>query len=412
MATLINPIKSYLALSIGALSFFYCSNSIDVAGTATETTNGYVLASNGNPVAHAMVRLIDAQNWLSRTAAGKSSVIDSTLTDTYGRFVIEVPKNYPTNLQLDNGEQGALVADIYSVLSLPPCSVSISLKNYASLRGSLRASLTEQKELFLFGSAYRLSIGADNAFYSAKIPEGVFALVVRRQSIVSSPVALAGAVALTAGDSVNTGAITADTGRIPVEDFSQGWMQTMLGRVIGGGWWYTFLDTGEFQGNSYISVINQSVGGYQGKSLQTKICLGNAISYPFGGTGFQVGDPRSEGYNVTAMKKFSFWAKGRGKVNVSLQTRMLEKIPGNSDQFSILITIPANWTRIEIPVESLKLSPGSPADLAGVLWKDAAASLLRVQFSVTHHVTTIGDTVEYWLDDIAFEGVGIGALIH
>lgn len=390
---------------------FYCSFSAYIAGTATETTNGYVRGSDGKPVSNAKVQSIDAEHWLAKTILGNPVVAESTFTDTNGRFTIRIPRTFAQNLQITAADEGLLVSNVNDFSVNPACSLRLVLKPYAKINGSLNPAASLQTMLLFSGTACSIPLLADNTFHAAALPEGVFPLVVVRRNPASVQTSLAGVYTLLPGDSVNTGVISADTGRIPVEDFSLGWVRTNLGRLISGGYWYHMIDTGGvFQGTSSISMSVQSTGAFKGSSLQTKVCLGNGYIYPFGGVGFNVGNPYSEGYNFSQMKKLSFMARGHGIIHVTIKTKLLEKIKDNWDHFGIQISLPANWTKIEIPVDSLKLIPGSPAALAGVKWQQASLSAKLIEFAVMHQFTAVGDTVEYWLDDIAFEGMSIGFL--
>jgi len=138
--------------------------------------------------------------------------------------------------------------------------------------------------------------------------------------------------------------------------------------------------------------------------------LKSGYAYPFGGVGFNIGDNKAV-YDFSQLKKLTFWAKGRGSVWASIKTRMLDTLAGNWNHFGVKLSFPAVWTKIEIPVDSLRLIPGSPADLAGMRWPAASSSAQIIEFGVLDKFTAIGETVEFWLDDIELEGVTLDELV-
>jgi hypothetical protein len=380
----------------------------DLAGTATETTNGYVAAVSGGPARNAVVRLIDAKNWMEKVAAGKPVVTDSAVTDEAGRFILHSRPSSSFNLQVDGVDGGLIVTDVQKYLGAPDDTLNFSLKAYARMAGSVAdPAASSAGELLFSGTASRASIGPNGAFSVPALPAGVFQMVTGGHSC------LIGTVSLNPGDSINTGVLVADPQRIPVEDFSLGWERTRLGRVIGGGYWYYFIDNDpDYSGNSTMQTVIQGSGDiHDGNALHVTVSLNSGYEYPFGGVGFNIGDEHAT-YDFTTLKKLTFWAKGSGQAWVTVKTRMLDTLAGNWNHFGVLLTFPPVWTKIEFPVDSLYLIAGSPAELAGMRWPAAASAAHIIEFAVLNNFTAVGDTVEFWLDDIVLEGVTLDALVR
>ena len=374
-----------------------CGSS-DLAGTATETTNGYAALSTGGPATGAQVRLIDAHNWLALANRGATAVIESTMTDGQGKFSLHTRLGAECNLQIDTKQEGLLLRSVDTLMRIPGDTLALALHPYATVHGTIDSSAASSVRVVLFGgSTYRAAVVQGNSFAISTIPEGALPLVTQSTGSESGGLALAGVLTVPAGGDLDAGILTADAAVIPVEDFSQGWDRTNLGRVLGGGRWFTSCDTSSpLNGSSSVQTRIVSGGdAYSGSSLKATICLGSGYTSPFAGFGFHIGDANAL-YNCSTLKKIAFMARGSGLIRVSVKT-------GLNYEAGTLITIPQAWTKIEIPVDSLRSSDG----YSSVSW----TGIDRVEFNVLGQFGTVGDTVAISLDDIEFEGMRLQALV-
>jgi hypothetical protein len=386
-----------LRTGILALSLFAVAcGTHDLAGTATETTNGYALASNGSPLTGANVRLIDAHNWLDRTGRGLSAVVESTTTDAAGRFTLHSRPDNGRNLQVDAEHEGMVLAGIESRMGFPADTIFCFAKPYATVQGTVDPSAASVKDVFIGGTACRIAVGMSGDFSETNVPEGIFPLVTKATG--ANGVALAGVFDFTSGNSLATGALSADTALIPVEDFTFGWGRTNLGRVLGDGYWFTYCDTAAPYngGSSIVTEIVSGADAWSGNSLHATLLLGPGFDLPFVGFGFHLGDPETL-YNCTKLSKIAFMSKGKGSIRVALKN-------GLSQDAGMVFALPPVWTRVEIPLDSLKST-----DAASALDR---TKVDRVEFSLLGQFGTIGDTVSFYIDNIEFEGMNLQEIVQ
>lgn len=105
-------------------------------------------------------------------------------------------------------------------------------------------------------------------------------------------------------------------------------------------------------------------------------------------------------------------AKGKGTLRISFETQILDTLSGNPSHFGYVITPSEQWTRIEIPLDSLSIPPHSPAFQQGYTWEKVAHQVQRVEFGVYGNLVTIGDTVEIWLDDMKLTDIQLEDLTY
>jgi hypothetical protein len=69
------------------------------------------------------------------------------------------------------------------------------------------------------------------------------------------------------------------------------------------------------------------------------------------------------------------------------------------------VSLPAAWTRIVIPVDSLRVFANAPAELKTWPWSRAAKDVTTIDFKASRPSSAPGDTVLLWLDEVELEGV-------
>jgi hypothetical protein len=199
-------------------------------------------------------------------------------------------------------------------------------------------------------------------------------------------------------------AVTADS--LHLEDFSEPWPRTRLSTLTGFGSWYDIIDTvaPALQHSRLERAVVDDNGNPDGPALRTRVVLDSA----YAGVGLHLG--RKEGtYDFSTLRVLRFMARGRGKVRVTVESPLLDT--PLDEQFEYVVEMPPEWTAISIPVDSLRLPPGSEPALRGVTWNQVSSGIIRIEFMVKREYTTPGDSVEFWLDDLALDGVPFRAFI-
>jgi hypothetical protein len=389
-----------------------CGRNEGLAGATSETTNGDLKASlthaDGTPAARVRVLLIDDEDWLGRLAEGKTVVLDSAYSAADGSLGLKVPLAHRCNLQIDGADEGAFIRNVNSLLPVKgsiPSANSIRLRAFGSLSGKARSDFGSAKELRLGGTAYAAPIGPDSAYRFAKVPAGSFAIValINRDGIVR-PI-LTQSIDVAAGaDIVKDVGVAAD--RILVDDFASGWKQTALGRILGDGLWYTATDIGD-AGNSSIKVEYATDSlSFDGSSVRAEYVLGSRLRNPWAIMGFDIGTSlKGTVYDFTRLTAISFMAKGSGWVNVKFLSKAVSRDFADSVHYYYPLKLPAEWTRITIPIDSLRRPAYTPAAALAITWAQAAKEMKTIDFTVELPNSDHGDTTVFWVDQIQLEGL-------
>ncbi len=404
----------FIFLVTVTLNFIDCSKISPIAGGTSETTNGDLQASlthsNGTPAARVKVLLIDDTKWLVNIADGKPVTLDSAVTDDSGHFSINIPFAKRCNLQIDGQAEGLLLReantliDIHQIMS----NRKFKLAAFASLAGSITLDSGVAQELQIAGTTYKTKVNSNGAYAFSHIAAGTFSLIAQvnlHNIVIPSLTQSLNIAAGNKNDSVN---LHASISNIPIDDFEQGWKQTTFGRIIGNGLWYSVTDIKE-NGNSSIRIENISDSeAYSGSSLRAEYILGNKIASPWSIMGFNIGNAlQGDVYDFTDVRALSFWAKGKGIINVKFLSKTISRLFQDSTQFYYPLSLPTQWTHFTIPVDSLRLPKNALPELKNYTWKQVASEMQTLDFTAEKPESKAGDTVVLWLDNIYFEGLSL-----
>jgi hypothetical protein len=264
------------------------------------------------------------------------------------------------------------------------------------------------EKLRLAGTAYAVSVSADGSYSFGAVAPGAFALVAQLNQGGAMHQTLACSFEMTAGEQFVKNDILAFADKILIDDFTAGWGQTALGRIIGAGKWYTATDV-EYGGKSSVSVsVVSDTQAYSGKSIRGEYLLNSSVVDPWSIIGFNIGTSlKGTTYDFSSLKAISFRAKGKGNVNVTFLSKTISRIYQDSAQFCYNLQIPPDWTLISIPVDSLRLPDNAPAALKSYTWQQVAPEIQTVDFTVEWPYSSPGDTVILWLDELFLEGISL-----
>ncbi len=396
-----------------------CSRNDRIAGATSETTNGDLKASishaDGAPAARVRVLLVDDEDWLGKVAEGKSVVLDSGFTGTDGSFSVRVPLAHRCNLQIDDSAEGAFLRNVNALFPAGKTAAAgkINLGAYGSISGRARSEIGSAKELRLSGTTYTAAIRGDSGYTFERAPAGSFAIValINRDGILRP--FLTQSIDVSAGAHIVNQDVGVAANRILVDDFALGWKQTALGRILGDGLWYTATDIGE-AGNSSIKVdyVTDSLS-FDGSSVRAEYVLGSKLRDPWAIMGFNIGTSlKGDVYDFTNLTAISFMAKGSGWVNVIFLSKAISRDFADSVHYYYPLKLPATWTRITIPVDSLVQPANTPAGAKAITWAQAAKEMVTIDFTVEVPESNHKDTTVFWVDQIQFEGLSLQDIAH
>jgi len=303
------------------------------------------------------------------------------------------------NLEVEGRDQGLLYRGFDSLLDTGANEVALGAAPYGRLSGIVRSDSGAVTGIALPGTSFHADVGADQAYALERVPGESYPTLIQVRS-GGGTLEFPGATLRAGPDSVTSRNIGVTVDRMVLEDFSQPWPNGLITALSGKGGWHEVRDIGAplLNRSTLSRLLIGGPGSYDGVSMKMTCVLDSLYS----GIGLHLGRG-APGIDWTGLRSVSFAAKGKGKVRLTVESLMLDSL--GQDQFGYLITLPAAWTRIEIPVDSLRLAKGSPAETRGISWIQSARSITRLEFVVKRDFAPPGDTTEMWIDDFNLVGV-------
>lgn len=432
-------LKAATLLAASLSAFYGCGERL--AGGTIETTNGIsarVVLPNGRPAANIKMFLLDEQNWLVKTKAGESLVLDSAETDSEGNFRIDsLDTNHTVSLVADVEDYGVLIHDVDSTRLKNEYDNVIGLRKKVSYEGTVKDTTYEAKKIFLAGSPYSADVdSATGKFIIRDVPQEQYSVVILRklpdaslEYVVSDKIKL---------DEWTTGqpaVIIPDTSKsFLIEDFEDSDNRNLL--VLGGGWWTALNDYPG--GNS--TILQPANAAPQNWVTAIKAGRGNAtrtfqVLYALGTNQPSVFDKephvllenslggQNVHYNFSGMDSLTFWSGGNGRVQVELvQENPIESGVEISVIASKTFDLTNAWERYTIKPSDLTVQvdvfPSDPASRKAEFdqarlpaytkkpetWKEMGGMITQLRFKGK------GGN-EFWLDDIRVHGITAGDLV-
>jgi hypothetical protein len=196
-----------------------------------------------------------------------------------------------------------------------------------------------------------------------------------------------------------------------LDDFASGWKQSALGRVLGEGYWYLANDNAD-GGNSTVQA--EVMGGpesYDGASVKADFTLGDRLNDPWAILGCNLGTSlKGKTYDFSGLTSITLMAKGKGTVNVRFLSKTVSRDFADSVHYFFPLKLPAAWTRMVIPVDSLRMPPEANAAARAITWALAAKEMQTLDFTVERPEMNHGDSLTFWADDIRMEGISLDSL--
>lgn len=399
--------RGKIQLTAAVLAVFFCRCGFDFAGGGgSQTTNSItccVVSWRNKPVSNATVKLIDTKNWACLVANNLSPVLDSTKTDSNGYFTFNNMPDNTCNLQVDHPEGGAVIRHFSSGSTTP--FDTVVLQKHAVVKGSCTADEGSAETVEFEGTAYRAAVGSDQTFNIPAISPGTYPLLFGSSS---GAIAIGKTLSLLAGQTENAGNIPVAFGTLLVDDFKDGDIFSIPGRIT-GGFWYSFIDTLD-GGSSWLSYRIADDSDADENYISAYITLVDRPKGAWAGVGVTMGWGCSE-WDLSRVKSISFRARGRGIVRVSLESALVDSI-NLWPHFGYIIMLDSNWTSYEIPVDSLKLIAGTRAYQEGVTWSEAVKRVNRIEFETsTLYQDSITEDIRIDVTDLSLEGISAWELL-
>jgi hypothetical protein len=199
--------------------------------------------------------------------------------------------------------------------------------------------------------------------------------------------------------------ILIEPNKLLVSDFSNGALQTLLGPVTGGGYWYQ-VDDGEDGGSSFVDPTDigkpnssavQSTYGWQGAGLKAQFLI---APNGWGAIGFQWG---TKSVNLQSMDSLVFKAKGQGQLKVEFVSKMISD-RGDFNYPGVMVTLQEDWQTFVIDPDSLRIN-SKVLKAPEQNWAVQAKEILFTQFTAT-------DSCELYLDELEIWGVTLVDLLQ
>ena len=296
-------------------------------GSGVDIPNSFTITvsqSDGSPAANAKVRIVALSRWANLVAAGNTVVLDSTTTDSNGKFVVKNPGSTRVNLEVVTNQEGLSVA----------FDTSLQQVELHSL-GSIRAQWNAKAAVRIFGTSYVATADSEGSVNLAGIPSMRSGFVGIAEG--QSP-SLLGSFLLNAGDSLDLGLLQSMNDSLLVDDFEQKSVQTELDPWLKGSYWFSIADENSggkstispstAQHESWIAALTDSAAA-QGHSLT----LHYQIHYITGVSSYAVaGCTLGFGLNADAFDSLEFQVHSDAPYALSDGTNQLQMALPTSGQ--------------------------------------------------------------------------------
>ena len=395
--------KAQLFLLAGFLSLCACADK-NTAGTTSETENEIALRVNfpdGTPAAHTQVYLVDAGHFDSLLTLGKNPQIDSGTTDGNGQVVIHSAVQVATRNLL---AQAPGYAALLQGLTGANVNATMNLSKAGSIQG--HTNMPVGARIVLDASGLSTLVDSSGNYVFSNVPQGYYALFT--SSLAQKSESFLGAITVKA----DTNAVQTDSqAGFLLDNFDAGRTRPLIAALGAGGPWYLYSELagthfGPAGVDSNITLAISAANAYQGRSLNVTIALDTNPVTPYGTLACKLGPDSGLGrVNLSSLDSISIWVKGSGQVRLFFASTYIHTNYPSSQAGADLgytFTLPATWTRIVIPIDSLKPPPNTQPALDGVTWSMVASSIDL--FGIGSWAKA-GSVIQLQMDDIRLYGI-------
>jgi hypothetical protein len=425
----------------GALLIAGCGMFDRVAdGGTIETTNGIaarVVLPSGQPASNIKVFLLDEQDWLEKTKAGESIVIDSAETDTAGRFKFEdVDTTRASSLYADVENYGLLIHNVTQEMLNDDYDSTLGMSKKVSYQGTIKDTTFVAEKIYLAGTPFQADIDSTGKFVIKNVPQEYYSVIIlRRLPDASKEYVVSEKVKLDEWTEGKPTVITPDTTKaLLIEDFEDLDNRNLPGPILGGGWWDAINDypsnntmlsqPANTAPQNFLKAIKDG-GGERAHSLQVLYKLREtapAGTIPMVVLTSNLG-AQNVHYNLSGMDSLSFYSGGSGKLTVEL---VQENPAGSGVALSVIakktFVLGPIWERLTVKPSDLAVSvdyfPANPAEDKAALeearlpaytkkpttWEEMGGMVTQIRFRGT-------EGAEFWLDHIRIHGITAGDLV-
>jgi hypothetical protein len=396
MCKLKNALNSLLILAIITLN---CTISISDNGGASETTNGFVCSANGTPIAGAVVRLVDSQNWLTKKIENESVVLDSVITDQNGKFVLKKDTTkLITNLQIDALEEALFIKDF---ADSSDSTIKFVLKKHSSVYGAISSTELKSSSVSIYGSTYSAEVSTKNQFTFKNVASGEFPLYLHTDS---DKYLFGQYVDIPSEGTVENLVIKLTENNILIEDFNYLDFRfyrhpiTKMGMVT-NGFWYTFSTDANY------SPSKNTVDTFAAVSFDFQASLGMS-EYAIAAAGFSIGIQNSS-YDFSSATSVSFYAKGQGVLRISIGSW---KTPVDSFAMQKTVELTSEWKQYILPLNQFTGYNNFTRKESSITWDNlkSAVSYIELQFCKRDNRTN--QHLQFIIDDIYINGITFDSL--
>jgi len=404
--------KRFFALLATAL-LVGCGGSERVAGGGSDQPNkigsGRILTDSGAPAAGVKVQSW-AGVWDPQNTDQIASPIDSGLSDTGGRWNLRIP---------DTGSWFVVGRTNGYIAVCKKGQTDARLQAVSSYTGNIRAGAgLTLSALWLGGEGGLLSLDKSGNF-SVLTQPGPHRLWAKLSWSGGVDTVLVQDLYLSPGDNADS-ALVADTGNVLLASSESSPLRSALRGLdypatdSDDGQWYSFTDQ-YLLGTSLVqplgfpasdsALINDVGGRYFSWQFQlgSPLPLKNGdVLQPFAGVGLQLSRRDLDWSGVDHLQIVARGGAGQ-KVDLQVSTSYADRLAPGS-QFRYTISLPADWTTILVPLDSLKPLAGSQADSLRLKWPDVRGAVHDLAFLSNSQVVrlevrevrAIGSRQEHW----------------
>lgn len=372
-------------------SIFHCANNGVSSGGGIDIGNPTkicVVDSLDNPVGGASVKLILSDKWLTNIFKGENTVFEYSASDNSGFVSFDSITRGTFNLQIDHPSGGAFLMDFIMLDS--QVVKTIPIKKYKTISGSIKSNTGVPVKIILSGSEYSAPVNTDGSFTLKAITDSICTPVVMTSD---SMWAFTGKINVTDTHTIIENR-DVSFNSILIDDFEDSGRSLKESGILQG----CYIFTRQALGSASYQMVPDGIGG--GNALKGTLITKGAYAL----VGFFLGfkPDKDSVWDFSTATGLSFYAKGKGKLNVSMESDSIDNM-GFYKHYSADIILKNDWQLFNILFDSLGFyEDANPSP--SISWNIASQSIKRIEFNALE-----GDTVEFWLDDLKVNGIDFSA---
>lgn len=383
-----------LLLVLLFLGLISCSQPVDTAGTATETTNGFVVLSDHTPAVNARVKIFENSSWLAQLKGEAQELPQEVKTDSNGYYEFKIQEldndpikqNYFLNIEYQDTKQ-------HEALLTKLNNDTLQLASLVHLSGKAPSF----DKVWVLGVENETQIASDGEFLINDLPQTEVHLLFSKDGQIFP------------GPSIDLNSTQVfdnnyEGNQLLIADFDSTQISSTLSWAGGH---ITPFSYGQGDVNTSPLDILKAYSTEDGQSIRREFHHHDGSNLSFAGFGMTTFNPDfSAGIDLSSYKSLLIRMRGRGLMQFLVETRAVDEIAedlgeGQTPHYQQIVSMSEEWQMVELDLERFS----NPSDSISMVapWAEAISDVRRFEFMLNETYNPATQTTPNSEDDIWFE---------